>query len=120
MPEKNPWEIYSGLRGDWVVLGSEIIPLPPDRCPDQVPDWVVKNLPKEPTPYDMPVFFIDQIISMKNGRKKATIYLTSVPATRATRDVADLIEKWRPAPPPLPDEPEEPVILSRYKRPPVI
>lgn len=120
MPEKNPWEIYSGLRGDWVVLGAEVIPLPPDRCPDQVPDWVVKHLPKDPTPYDMPVFVIDQIISMKNGRKKATIYLTSAPATRATRDVADLKEKWRPAPPPLSDEPEEPVILSRYKRPPVI
>lgn len=120
MSERNPWEIYSELSGDWVTLGAEIIPLPPNRCLDQVPDWVVKNLPKDPTPYDMPVFFIDQIISMKNGRKKATIYLMSAPATRATRDVADILEKWRPAPPQQPDEPEEPVILSRYKRKPVI
>lgn len=116
MPESNPWEIYSELRGDWVTLGVEIIPLPASECPDRIQDWVVKHLPKEPTPHDMPVFFIDQIISMKNGRKKATIYMMSAPGIRATRDVEDIREKWRPAPPPLPEVPEEPVILSRYKR----
>jgi hypothetical protein len=84
-----------------------------------MPDWVVKGLPKDPTPYDMPVFVIDQIITMKNGKKRATIYRAQAPATRAIRDFLDLKEKWRPAPP-LPDEPEEPVFLSRYKRPPVI
>lgn len=119
MPEKDPWEIYNGL-GDWVALGAEIIPLPPDRCPDQIPDWVVNELPKNPTPYHMPVFLIDQIVRMKSGRRKATFYMVSCPAIRATRDLVDLEEKWRPAPSPLPDEPDEPVILSRYKRKPII
>jgi len=119
MPEKDHWEIYNGL-GDWVILGAKVIPLPPEKCPDQVPDWVVKGLPKNPTPYHMPVFLIDQMIRMKNGRRKATIYMVSSPTIRLTRDLVDLEEKWRPAPPPIPEEPGNPVVLSRNKRDPVI
>jgi len=64
----------------------------------------------------MPVFVIDQILTMKNGRKKATFYMAQAPSRRATRDIEEIKEKWRPSPPPVPNEPEEPVVLSRYKR----
>jgi hypothetical protein len=122
MSEKDPWQCYepSVESGDWIVLGAEIIPLPPNRCQDLIPDWVVKGLSKDPTPYEMPIFVIDQLSTTRGGRKRVTIYKAQAPATRATRDLIDLKEKWRPAPPPIPDEPEEPVILSRYKRKPVI
>lgn len=122
MPEKDLWHYCDSLPADgsWVVLGAEIIPLPPNKCQDQLTDWVVNGLPKEPTPYEMPVFVIDQILKMNNGRKKATFYMAQAPSRRATRDIEEIKEKWRPVPPPIPDEPEEPVILSRYKRAPVI
>jgi hypothetical protein len=122
MPKKDPWKCYGPQveEDSWIILGAEIIPLPPNRCPDLIPDWVVKGLPKDPTPYDMPVFVIGKIIMRWDGRKRVTIYKVQSPATRAIRDFLELKEKWRPAPPPLSDESEEPVILSRYKRPPVI
>ena len=123
MSEKDPWQCYGPPEendGSWIVLGAEIIPLPSNKCPDGLPDWEVKHLPKDPTPHDMPVFVIDQLIAMQNGRKRATFYMVQAPSRRATRDIMELREKWRPAPPPLPDEPEEPVILSRYQRKPLI
>lgn len=123
MPEKDPWEAYGFTAGDedgaWIVPGAEIIPLPSDRCPDKIADWVIKGQPKNPTPYDMPVFVIERIFSIGRGYKKVGIYMVSSPATKATRDFVDIKDKWRPAPGPEP-EPEEPVILSRYERPPVI
>jgi hypothetical protein len=124
MSEKDPWQCYGPPEmddGSWIVLGAEIIPLPAHKCPDKCPDWIVKGLPKEPIPHDMPVFMIDQIITMQNGRKRAIFYMVDAPLKRASRDVVDIKEKWRPAPPPLQDEPiVESVVLSRYKRPPVI
>ena len=121
MPEKDPWDVCKlpDESGAWVVPGIEIIPLPLDRCPDKVPDWFVLGQPKNPTPYDMPVFVIERIITYKSGRKKVAIYEAARPANRASRDIFAIIEKWRPAPG-EPPEPEEPQILSRYERPPVI
>lgn len=123
MAEKDLWGYCENLPddGSWVVLGAEIIPLPMHKCLDGVPDWVLSGLPKEPTPYEMPVFVIDQLLSMKNGRKRVTLYMAQSPSRRGTRDMEEIKEKWRPVPPPLvPIEPEEPVITSRYKRAPVI
>ena len=124
MAEKDPWQYCKSIiEGDtsWVVLGAEIIPLPAHKCPDQIPDWSVNGLPKEPTPYQMPTFVIDQIITMQNGRKRATIYMAQAPSRRATRDILEIACRWRPAPPSAqPVEPEEVVVLSRYKRAPII
>jgi hypothetical protein len=124
MPEKDPWKAYEFQSGDedggWIALGVEIIPLPASMCPDHVSDWTTPGLPKDPTPYNMPVFVIDQITTMKNGRRRVTIYKAFAPSIRATRDFIDIKDKWRPAPDPQPEEPEQPVILSRYQRKPVI
>jgi len=124
MPEKDPWEAYKITAGDedgaWVVPGVEIIPLPSNRCPDKSSDWYVLGQVKNPTPYDMPVFVVEKIMTYKNGRRKVIIYEATHPANRASREFVDIQEKWRPAPGPEPEETEEPKILSRYERPPVI
>lgn len=123
MPEKDPWTDYGLTAGDedgaWIVPGAEIIPLPADRCPDKVADWSVLRQVKNPTPYDMPVFVVERIFSVGKGYRKVTLYMAMSPATKVTRDFVDIKEKWRPAPG-EPPELEEPKILSRYERKPVI
>jgi len=122
MSEKDPWEGYS-LSVDeemaWAVPGARIIPLPAERCSDRLPDLVIK-LPKNPTPYDMPVFVVDKILVGKYGRTKYVLYMEDSPGMKIERPLVDIQEKWRPAPEPQEEEPEDPVILSRYERKPVI
>jgi len=120
MPEKDPWEAYGFTAGDedgaWIVPGAEIIPLPDSKCPDHVADWTIPRQ-KDPTPYDMPVFVIDRIITFKNGRRRVFIYMSGAPSIRADRDLEDIKDKWRLSPGPEPEpEIQEPVILSRYER----
>lgn len=121
MPESDPWAEYLKVEENlaWAEPGSRIIPLPAGRCPDRITDWVTKNLPKNPTPYDMPVFVVEKIVVGRHNLTYYVIHMESCPAIRVSRPYLDIQEKWRPAPKPIEDE-GDPVILSRYERPPVI
>lgn len=59
-----------------------------------------KNLPENPTPYDMPVFVITQIQVVPNGNNLIHFEREGNPRIAADRWLKDIVDKWRPAPKP--------------------
>jgi hypothetical protein len=105
---KDPWK--APKDNSWIAVGSKIIPLPPSRITSlfpEGPDWVCKNLPQNPTPYDMPVFVITQILPAPNDNNLIRFEREGNPKVTTTRWSKDILDKWRPAP--------KPQVLSRKK-----
>lgn len=123
-PKKDPWEPPSNYEGGaWIIKGARMVPLPPGRCPEE-PDWVCKTLSKDPTPFDLPVFIIDRITTDKAGRRKIYFFQEGRSSVIGNRWFMDIKEKWFPMPDYPEDDddevPEEPKILTRFQREPVI
>lgn len=98
---KDPWK--APKDDSWIAVGSKIIPLPPSRITSlfpEGPDWVCKNLPENPTPYDMPVFIVTRIQTVAGGNNYIHFEREGNSRITITRWAKDILDKWRPAPKP--------------------
>jgi hypothetical protein len=122
---KDPWK--APKDDSWIAVGSKIIPLPPTKTTTLFrdgPDWVCRNLPENPTPYDMPVFVITKIQVVPNGNNFVSFEREGNPKISANRWSRDILDKWRPAPKPQvvrrkKEEPEK-IPPTRFEREDVI
>jgi hypothetical protein len=123
---KDPWS--RPRKDDWISPGKRIIPIPRGvfvqrgQDPNEA-DWSL--LTDTTDPEKVPAFVIDQV------RPNGTVMFHQEAVYRPStiwRPVADILEKWRPAPDPPkrprrvknPKPEPEPVVLSRFEREDVI
>jgi hypothetical protein len=94
---KDPWK--APKDESWIAVDKKIIPIPSGKVFGGS-DWISRELPENPTPYDMPVFVIHRIRVTANGVKYVDLHLETDIKVEASRWSGDIRDKWRPAPKP--------------------